>query len=834
MASPTNEKGLPQAVKDEETVAGKRYPDVYHEYEPNEVALQYQERDDIFVYECENGATLKVEVVSESIFRFRYAPEGQFERDFSYALDPAIKDQLPKVTLGGEGAHYFIQTRKVLCRIAKQGLQASLYDAESRQLLCEDAAPYYCRRSMLKGISQVKITKKAPPGEAYFGMGDKTCAANLRGNRLQNWNTDSFSFHKDSDPLYRSIPFYYGLREGLGYGIFFNNTCRSHFDFGSDGQETTSFWAEGGEMDYYFIYGPALMDVAKGYAWLTGRPELPPLWALGFHQCRWSYYPDSRVLELAREFRDRQIPCDAIYLDIDYMDGYRCFTWDKTHFPEPSKMIGSLRRQGFQTVVMIDPGIRVDPGYFVYRKGLERDAFCYRSTGELMRGPVWPPDCVFPDFTRPDARSWWGELYRGLYLEDGVSGFWNDMNEPAVFKLDIATCPDNVLHHYDGAPCDHRKAHNVYGQQMSRATYEGLKRLQPQKRPFVLTRASFSGGQRYASLWTGDNAASWEHLRLANLQCQRLSASGFSFVGTDIGGFDKQPDGALFIRWLQLAVFHPLCRVHSMGNNIDGAAEVEAETVQAAEMENRMDQEPWSFGEENTVLARKAIEFRYQLLPYIYTTFYQHTRSGAPMIRSLFLYSQEDPRALEREEEFLFGEHLLVAPVLQPDLGKLDVYLPKGRWYAYQSGKLYEGQQTASFETQADRIPAFVKAGAVIPNYPVQQYAGERQFEAISLQVYYGEGRSELYEDAGEGYGYREGQYSLRTFTAKPSAGAFALEQGQEGQLQVSYQVFHITIFGLPFEVKHCRADGAEVEFGQAEGQLRVDVAAGFRELVLG
>ncbi|MCB0589481.1 MAG: hypothetical protein KDD06_29625, partial [Phaeodactylibacter sp.] len=329
--------------------------------------------------------------------------------------------------------------------------------------------------------------------------------------------------------------------------------------------------------------------------------------------------------------------CDAIYLDIDYMDGYRCFTWNKDYFPNPSAMIGKLRQQGFQTVVMIDPGIRVDSKYRVYQKGMEKEAFARRSSGELMRGPVWPPDCVFPDFTRPDVREWWGGLYKGLYLEDGVSGFWNDMNEPAVFKVEGATCPDNVLHHYDGHPCDHRKAHNVYGQQMSRATFEGLKKLKPGKRPFVLTRATFSGGQRFASVWTGDNAATWEHLRLANLQCQRLSASGFSFVGSDIGGFDKQPDGELFIRWLQLAVFHPLYRVHSMGNNIDGAAEAEAEMIQAAEKENRMDQEPWSFGEDNTLLARKAIEFRYELLPYIYTAFRQYVQTGSPVIRSLFL-----------------------------------------------------------------------------------------------------------------------------------------------------------------------------------------------------
>ncbi|MCB0564023.1 MAG: glycoside hydrolase family 31 protein [Phaeodactylibacter sp.] len=832
MADQTGKTPVSSMIKDEETATGERYPDIYHEYRPNAAVLQYQEKDDIFVYEADNGAALKVEVVSEDIFRFRYAPEGHFERDFSYAIDPSLKYSLPRVTMGGDETHYFIHTHKVFCRIDKQNLQVSLYQAEGQKLICEDAEPYYCRRTMLRGTDQVRITKKAPPSEAYFGMGDKTGPANLRGNKVQNWNTDSFSYKKGQDPLYRSIPFYFGLRNGLGYGIFVNNSYRTHFDFDSEQQGLTSFWADGGEMDYYFIHGPALMDVARRYAWLTGRPELPPMWALGFHQCRWSYYPESRVMELAQEFRGRQIPCDAIYLDIDYMDGYRCFTWNKDYFPNPAGMIGKLREQGFQTVVMIDPGIRVDQQYPVYKKGLEQDAFVYRSTGELMRGPVWPPDCVFPDFTHPNVREWWGQLYKGLYLEDGVSGFWNDMNEPAVFKLDIATCPDNVLHHYDGAPCDHRKAHNIYGQQMSRATFEGLKSLKPDKRPFVLTRATFSGGQRFASVWTGDNAATWEHLRLANLQCQRLAASGFSFVGTDIGGFNKQPDGELFIRWIQLAVFHPLYRVHSMGNNLDGAAEAEAELIQAAEQENRMDQEPWSYGEDNTLLAKKAIELRYQLLPYIYTAFYQHIKNGAPVIRSLFLYSQEDPTAIEREEEFLFGDHLLVAPILEPGIETVQVYLPQGRWYDYWNGALYEGKQMANFKTQADRIPILVKAGAVIPNYPVQQYVGEQQFEEISLCAYFGEGRSTLYEDAGEGYGYREGQYKLRTFTTKAGKNSFSLMQELQGKYQTSYRTFQLSIVGLSFKVSSCRADGKETAFEQDGAQLRVKVQEGFKEVV--
>ncbi|MEM9992329.1 MAG: TIM-barrel domain-containing protein, partial [Bacteroidota bacterium] len=424
-----------------------------------------------------------------------------------------------------------------------------------------------------------------------------------------------------------------------------------------------SFSVEGGEMNYYFIAGPELLKVAERYTTLTGRADLPPLWALGFHQCRWSYYPEQEVRDLADTFRKLEIPCDAIYLDIDYMDGYRCFTWNKDYFPTPKKMISDLAEQGFQTIVMIDPGLRVDDEYEVYQSGLEFDAYCRRSTGEIMVGPVWPPECVFPDYTRPDVREWWGQLYHELYVEQGVSGFWNDMNEPAMFKVNIGTVPDDVMHYHEGTPCDHRKAHNIYGLQMSRATTEGLKQLKPEKRPFLLSRATYSGGQRFAAVWTGDNVATWEHLHIANTQAQRMSISGFSFIGSDIGGFAEQPTGEMMVRWLQLAVFHPFMRIHSIGNKVDGASEVEKEEVEAMERENRLGQEPWSFGENWTPLVKAAIELRYVWLPYIYSTFWQHTYYGTPMLRSAIFYDQTDEKLKDEEQIFLFGDQVLVCPI---------------------------------------------------------------------------------------------------------------------------------------------------------------------------
>ncbi len=813
----------------DETEGGVRHPDVQYSYIPNDIVDAYREEDGTLVYRSQNGITLKVQVVTQQILRFRYALDGQFQTDFSYALDEQWRHPHPKYTTGSNDEAFYINTGIICCFIDKKNLQVKIVDVERQQVINEDAHPFYASSTILHGVNEIKIRKKAPEDEVYYGLGDKTCALNLRGQALENWNTDSFGFTKDTNPLYRTIPFYYALHQSMAYGIFLHNTWRTHFDFDAQKTGELSFSSAGGEMDYFFIYGPRLLDVAQQYMRLTGTPELPPLWALGFHQCRWSYYPENRVRQIAAEFRKRKIPCDAIYLDIDYMNEYRCFTWNKSYFPNPPKMIGDLKEQGFHIVVMIDPGIRVDPNYHVYQQGLEGNLFCRRSSGELMKGPVWPSVCVFPDFTNPKAREWWQELYRGLYLEDGVSGFWNDMNEPAIFKIHHMTFPDNVLHDFDGLRGDHRKAHNVYGQQMSRSTFEGLKTLKPQKRPFVLTRATFSGGQRYASVWTGDNAASWEHLRLANIQCQRLSISGFSFVGSDVGGFIDVPDGELFVRWLQLAAFHPLYRVHSMGNNTDGAAEVDAGLVQEAESTNRLDQEPWSFGPPYTELAREAIAFRYTILPYLYTAFRQYVRQGTPVIKSLAFVDEHNPEALSRENEFVFGEDLLVAPVLAPGLTEQTVYLPEGQWLDYFDGFTYEGRQTVTCAVQRNRLPVFVKAGAVIPNYPVMQYTSEKKVEYPTLRVYAGSKKdSQFYYDAGDGYGYQTGAYRLHQFHTIYQDGQLSITQQVEGIYASPVKGFKLLVLGLKAAPQQVLVDGTEVLFEYVKNQLTFKAGSTF------
>ena len=811
-----------------------RYDDVYSLYQPEEiVGINHSEGQ--YTFQSANGINLELSIVSESIFRFKYSTNSSNANSPSYALQPKPSTPPPYSFEKGLG-DFKISTDQLHCLISRSDMRIRVLDRNNDNIvLNEDALPFTGRRTILAGTEWNKIRKKVQTEEVFYGLGDKSGPLNLRGQKLENWNTDSFGYEADTDPLYRSIPFYYGLHKGIAYGIFLHNTHRSFFDFDSEQNNILSFWATGGSIDYFFIYGPSLNAVAQKYSWLTGVPELPPLWALGFHQCRWSYFPEKRVLEIAETFREKAIPCDAIYLDIDYMDGFRCFTWNKDYFPNPTQMIRDLDSKGFQTVVMIDPGIKVDDNYWVYKDGLNNNIFCRRTNGELMIGPVWPDNCVFPDFTNPKAREWWKKLYTALYLENGVSGFWNDMNEPAVFKVNRLTFPDEVLHAGDGHQMTHAEAHNIYGMQMSRATLEGLKMLKPQKRPFLLTRASFSGGQRYAAIWTGDNIASWEHLRLANIQCQRISISGFSFTGTDIGGFAEMPDGELFVRWLQLGIFHPLFRVHSMGNHSGGAEMVDVKAVQLSESKQRLDQEPWSFGATYTTLARKAIELRYQLLGYMYTAFWKYTQDGTPILRSLAFFDQQDPDTFDRENEFLCGPDLLINPVIQPNAISQVTYLPKGKWYCLWTTDSFQGKQLVQTAAKLDQIPVFVKAGTVLPFYPVRQNVNQA-IDEVTLRVYYGEsGQSQFYEDQGEGYSYLEGNFKLHQFETTGNHVSFVIKQLVTGSYDHGYPHFKLILAGLPFNAKEIIVDSRKVSFedGDQTGQIVFNAPNSFKEILI-
>ncbi|MEZ4859364.1 MAG: glycoside hydrolase family 31 protein [Flavobacteriaceae bacterium] len=780
---------------------------------PSQISRFTKEKDK-FLITSENGVQLQITIVRDSVLRFRYSTYGSFPKDFSYAIVNDVARGYNHLEYSEQADRYIITTAKLVLHIDKANMRKTIYDIDGN-LINEDESGFHWEYSYEHGSDIVKMSKFEQKLECYYGLGDKPTHFNLKGKRLENWVTDEYAFGKDRDPLYKAIPFYIGLHNNLSYGIFFDNTFRTFFDFGHERRNVTSFWAQGGEMNYYFFYGPEMNEVVTSYTDLTGKPELPPLWALGFHQSKWSYYPESNVREIAAKFRGLKIPCDAIYLDIDYMDGWRCFTWNHDYFPDPKKMIADLEQDGFKTVAIIDPGIKIDPDYWVYQEALENDYFCKRADGPLMRGKVWPGECNFPDFTNPKVRKWWSGLYKELIEDIGVHGVWNDMNEPAVMEVPTKTFPLDVRHDYDGNACSHAKAHNVYGMQMARATYKGVKQFVFPKRPFVITRAAYSGTQRYTSSWTGDNVASWEHLWIANQQIQRMSISGMSFIGTDIGGFAEQPTGELFIRWIQLGIFHPFCRVHSSGDHGN--------------------QEPWSFDENVTNITRKFVELRYKLLPYIYTAFRQYVTEGTPMIKPLVLFDQLDAQTYYRTDEFLFGDNILVCPILEPNAKGRRMYLPKGKWYNYWTFELVEGGKEHWVDADIDSIPMFIKEGAIIPKYPVQQYVGEKQFDEVELEVYFKQGKEEsvLYEDAHDGYDYRKGRFSFRTFklTGKPKE--LIIQQHKEGKYVTPYAKFKLDLKRLPFTITTIEVDNQVTSLSKLKvnGNTELTVDKNFTEL---
>lgn len=759
------------------------------EFFPGKVIKHWDEGENVHYFECDNEVVMKTEVITDRIIRFRFAVDGNFEEDFSYAISEKFEPGYKELEFVEKDDHYRITTDRLICTIAKEGLLARMMN-KSGLVLCEDEKGFHWEENRDFGGEIVMQSKKVQGGEHFYGLGDKSCSLDLRGKRFQLWGSDTYGFDGNSDPLYKNIPFYIGLHHKVSYGIFFDNSFRSFFDFGHERSNVNSFFAQGGEMNYYFIYGPDQMEVVQQYTELTGAPELPPLWALGYHQCKWSYYPESKVKEITDGFRERSIPCDAIYLDIDYMEGFRCFTWSKEYFPNPKKMVADLAKDGFKTVVIIDPGIKIDKDYWVYKEAFEKDYFCKRADGPLMKGSVWPGLCNFPDFTKPEVRDWWKDLFVGLIKETGVKGVWNDMNEPAVFEE--GTFPMDVRHDYDGHPCSHRKGHNVYGMQMARATYEGVKKFVAPERPFVITRSGYSGVQRYTSGWTGDNVASWEHLKIANIQCQRLSVSGMSFVGSDIGGFIETPDGELYTRWLQLGVFHPFCRTHSSGDHGE--------------------QEPWSFGDKYTDLAREAIELRYQLLPYIYTVFWQYVTDMKPMLRPISMLDQKDLDTYFRMAEFGLGDHLLICPITQPKVDGRWLYLPEGDWYYWWTDEVSEGGMEVWADAPLNVIPLYVKAGAIIPQYPIMQYVGEKKIEEMTLHIYYKNGTelSELYEDEGNGYGYKEGNCLVKKFELNGDDTSLKVQQTKEGDFDPEYKSYKLVIHGI--SAKEVLVDGKKVK----------------------
>ncbi len=592
---------------------------------------------------------------------------------------------------------------------------------------------------------KVYVSKVMENDMYFYGLGERTGSLNKKGYHYRNWNTDDPTPHGETyAQLYKSIPFLIAIKNNEASGIFFDNHFESHFDMGKENSNYYYFGAKDGNLDYYFIYGPEVSEVVNEYTNLTGKTPLPQLWTLGYQQCRWSYAPEQRALEIAKTFREKNIPCDTIYLDIDYMDDFRVFTWDNKKFKNPKAFTDELKSMGFKVVTIIDPGVKVDKGYKIYDEGLKNGYFATDKDGMVYKNTVWPGDSVFPDFMNSQVRKWWGNNQK-IMFNLGIAGIWNDMNEPASFNGPL---PEDIVFNNDGTLVTHKEIHNVYGHMMDKATYEGIKEA-TNKRPFVVTRACYAGTQKYSTVWTGDNQSTWEHLRMSLPMLMNIGLSGMAFCGTGVGGFGFDCTGELLSRWVQVGTFTPLFRNHS--------------TIGSRE------QEPWAFDEITEEINKKYIKLRYKFIPYLYDMMHKCEKSGAPIIRPLLYNYQNDKKTYEINDEFMFGDNVLVSPVVEQGARQKLVYLPKGNsWIDYWTGEEFEGGQYIIKDAPLDICPIYIKTMSIISNGEDVNYIGEKDTECLNLSIYLcdkkGEGKYIAYNDDGESFDYKNGRFNEYEF----------------------------------------------------------------------
>lgn len=758
------------------------------------------------------SARMQIIAMREDVLRIRVSRSDKLGEDASWAVLKEARNSRAKVASVNDKDNIGFTTKALRVSINRKTFALLISDQQGN-VLQEDSRP-----TEFYGNS-FRVYKAMPIDEHYFGLGDKPGPLDRRQQAFTLWNTDAYSFQESTDPLYKSIPYFMAFRAGRAFGVFLDNTWRSGFDFGKLSHDTYSFGADDGPLDYYFFYGPSPKEVVQTYAWLTGAGPLPPIWALGYQQSRYSYTPQSRVLEVADRLRADHIPADVIFLDIDFQEKNRPFTIDRTRFPDFAGMISELAAKNFHTVVITDLHIAnfPDHGYSPYDSGIAGSHFLKNPDGSVYSGIVWPGASVFPDFTRAQTREWWGNLY-GDFLKLGVAGFWNDMNEPSVFESPTKTIPEDVLHRIDEPgfstrTARHAEIHNVYGMENARATFEGVRRLRPDRRPFVLTRATYAGGQRYATTWTGDNSSTWNHLRMTTPMLENLGLSGFALSGADVGGFAGTPQPELLTKWFEIAAFQPVDKDHSE--------------------KGTGDQEPWIGGDSAEAVRRRFIEERYRLLPYLYTVAEEASRTGLPIERPLFLEFPEaarDRHPLDIDNqaagEFLLGPDILVAAPPFPD--KLDSYgveFPTPKWYDYWTGKLVQrlaplppvsDEQvplTVLIRPELESLPVFVRAGAILPVAPLVQSTNEIPRGPLTLRVYAGdECAGHLYLDDGTTYAYLQGESLNIDFRCEITPDRLRLKLGEhKGTYPAWWKEIRVEIYGWSSRKNSARLDGTEI-----------------------
>jgi alpha-glucosidase len=740
---------------------------------------------------------IRVRALTDDILRVTMGAAGTLPEDASWAVPAGVRARHVHVQASPTG--FATRTLRVDVRdgrLVVSDLAGKVISADAIDPVKVDGHAFTLRKQM-------------PQAEHYFGLGDKTGGLDRRGKSFVDWNTDAFGFGSADDPIYKSIPFFIGVGgAGGSYGVFLDNTYRSWFDFGHREDGVLAFGAPDGPIDYYLIHGPSTAEVVRRYTDLTGKAPLVPRWALGYQQSRYSYMSADELRGVVARLRAERVPTDVVWLDIDWQDRNRPFTVDKKAFPDMPGLIRDLGRQGIKLVTITDLHVaKVEQGYAPYTSGAQGDHFVKNADGTTYVAPVWPGPSVFPDFTRAATRDWWGGLFKEQ-VRWGVAGSWNDMNEPAIFNTPTKTMPLDTRHRIDSddfAPriADHGEIHNVYGMQNTRATYDGLRKLAPGERAVVMTRASYAGGQRYAVTWTGDNSATWDHLKLSVQQIINLGLSGFSYGAADVSGFTGGPAPDLLTRWFEIGAFYPLFRDHSA----KGTPRVE----------------PWVDGPKHLAIRRRYVEERYKLMPYLYALAEQNARTGDPILRPVFYdYPSALNLSCDQSWTFTLGRALLVSPPPHPESPQsYRTCLPDGGWFDYWTG-LPVGQpapaaqdqviQSAtqatgeahgggSFVTETVRLahlPVYVRAGTILPRQNVVQSTADTPRGPLMLDVYPGpDCTGELYLDDGHSMDFEKGGYLRQAVSCTVRPDGVAIEFGaRDGRFAPWWRQLAVTVHG--------------------------------------
>jgi alpha-glucosidase len=722
-----------------------------------------------------SGVDLRVDAWDDGMLRLRYVAKNASPPQHSWAVF-AQPDDDQQVYLSSSAGMAEVCTRWMVARVEADTCRLLVEDTEGHVLIDDGDQGGWSQSIETNGGESVTVstlTRNTPSEEQFYGFGERNGRLGKRGERMTFWNTDPYDsayggYAPDADPLYLGVPFYVGLRADVAYGTLTDVAHRVVMDVASDSPSDLRIDAHTDAIDQVVVAGPSMDEVLRRYSSMSGRQAMPPRWALGYHQCRWGYSPASAFEAIGQQFRDRAIPADGLWLDIQHMDGFRTFTWDPNAFADPAGMILGLADRGFKVTVIADPGIKVDPGWDVYDSGIAGDHFLKLPSGELFTGTVWPGEAVFPDLTAGATRQWWAQNIGGL-VGVGVRGIWLDVNEPTVFpESGGGSVPDDIPVDGDGTPTTMAEAHNIYALNEARATYEGMRDAAPSRRPFILTRAGFAGTQRYAAVWTGDGPSTWTTLRQTLPMLLNLGLSGLPFAGSDVGGYSGGATPELFARWMGVGAVSPFFRGHvTSGVN---------------------DQEPWAFGQEVEDISRQRIHERYELLPYFYSVFDEARRTGAPILRPMVYAFQDDPAVRDMDDQAMVGPSLLVAPILEEGATDRVVYLPEGRWYEVNSSAAYDGPTTVTVGVTLAAVPTYVREGSIIPRAQRMQWSDEQPIDPLRFDVYPGSEPSTftLYEDGGDGFEAIEGNaYSRVTYsleqttngarlTVSPRDGAFS------------------------------------------------------------